>query len=518
MYSTFFGLQIASRALATQQAALDVTGHNIANANNKGYTRQLPNLQAAAPLTFNAAGKPITIGAGSTMDSIIRARDSYVDRQYRWETSKYEYWAGKEQTLNMVEGLMNEPSEYSFSSDLNKFLNSWSELAKNPQNVGARAVLKERAMTLVDTLHHVDSQITDMQNDLDANVNVTVSQINTIANQIKELNTQIKRSESTMDNPNDLKDKRDALVDQLAKLVPVRVVETQDPGFTDRSVGNYKVIIGNESNGDNVLVDDQTVRQLQNPAPTVDGFSRVVWQGADPDDSANWVDLGNAMGELQATIEVRDQYLVNFRNQFDTFAKGVANAVNVIHQTGQGLEAESTTGIEFFTKIDDSQPFTAQNITVNPLIRDNLNRIATGTIPLDGSGDHIKDADGNDLIEVGDASVALDIASLSQGWEKLQAYLNPGDPMPLDAGSLGDFYGSVISQMGVDIQQSKRMAEGQSVLVNHMNNQREAVSGVSLDEEMANLVRFQKSYSAAARLVTMMDSMLDSLLGMGTTR
>jgi len=227
------------------------------------------------------------------------------------------------------------------------------------------------------------------------------------------------------------------------------------------------------------------------------------------------------MGELQANIEIRDQYLVNFRSQFDTFAEGMATAVNTIHQTGQGLEAEGITGIEFFTLIDDTQPFTAANITVNPLIRENLNRIATGTIPLDTTTDpptHIQDDDGNDLLEVGDASVALDIASLSQGWEKLQAYLDPGDPMPLDAGSLGDFYGSVISQMGVDIQQAKRMAEGQSVLVNHMNNQRESVSGVSLDEEMANLVRFQKSYSAAARLVTMMDSMLDSLLGMGTTR
>lgn len=511
MYSTFFGLQIASRALATQQAALDVTGHNIANANNKSYTRQLPNIQAAIPLTFNATGKPMTIGAGSTMDSVIRARDSYVDRQFRWETSKYEYWAGKEQTLDMVEGLMNEPSEYSFSSDLNQFWNSWSELAKNPQNVGARAVLKERAMTLVDTLHHIDSQITDMQNDLDANVNVMVSQINTIANQITELNTQIKRSEAAMDNPNDLKDQRDALVDQLAKLVPVRVVETKDPAFSDRSVGVFKVIIGNDSDPDvNILIDDQVVRELQNPASTtVDGFNKVVWDDS-PDD---WVDLGNAMGQLQANIEIRDQYLVNFRGQFDTLAKGIADAVNDIHQTGQGLEAEGTTGIEFFTLIDDTQPFSAANITVNPVIINNLNKIATGTIPLDGEGNHIEDADGNDLIEVGDGSVALAIASLSQGWQGLKNIAPP-----LSAGSLGDFYGSVISQMGVDIQQSKRMAEGQSVLVNHMNNQREAVSGVSLDEEMANLVRFQKSYSAAARLVTMMDSMLDSLLGMGVTR
>ena len=521
MYSTFFGLQIASQALATHQAALDVTGHNIANANNKGYTRQLANIQAANPLTINITGKQLTLGAGSTMDSIIRARDHYVDRQFRWESSKFEYWSGKEQALNMVEGLINEPSQYSLSTDLDHFWNSWSELAKNPENTGARAVLRERALTLVDTLHHIDNQITDMQKDLDANVSTTVYQINTISSQIKELNVQIKRSEAAMDNPNDLKDQRDSLVDQLAKLVPVRVVETQDSSFTDRSVGNFKVIIGNDADPNNVLVDDQVVRQLQHPAPTVDGFSRVAWQGLDASDPANWLDLGDSMGKLQANIEIRDQYLVDFRSQFDTFAQGIASGVNTIHQAGQGLKAEGITGIDFFTKLDNTQPITAKNITVNTIIRADLDRIATGMIPLDTTTDpptHVQDANGNDLIEIGDGSIALAIASLSQGWQGLKAYLGTGDPMPVSAGSFGEYYGSLISRMGVDVQQSKRMAESQSVLVNHMYNQREAVSGVSLDEEMANLVRFQKSYSAAARLVTMLDSMLEKVLGMGMTR
>lgn len=519
MYSTFFGLQIASKALATQQAALDITGHNIANANNKGYTRQLANIQSAVPLTFNAAGKPLTLGSGSTLDSVQRARDYYVDRQFRWETSKYEYWAGKEEALNLVEGLLNEPSDYSLSTDLNKFWNSWSELAKNPENVGARAVVRERAMTLIDTLNHIDNQVTDMRNDLDANVRVVVNQINNIAGQIQELNTQIKRAETAMDSPNDLKDKRDALVDELSKLVPVRVVETQDLNFTDRSVGIYKVIIGNDSDPDNILVDDQVVRKLQNPAPTVDGLSRVVWEGQDQNDPNNWVDLGSSMGKLQANMEIRDQYLIEFRNQFDVLAQGIAAAVNTIHQTGQGLKAEGVTGIDFFTRVDNTQPFSAKNITLNPLIKSDSDRIATGTIPLTGDPPvHELDADGNPLVEVGDSSVALTISSLSKGWEGLKSYLDPADPMPVNAGSFVDYYGSIISQMGVDVQQSKRMAEGQSVLVNHMNNQREMSSGVSLDEEMANLVRFQKTYSAAARLVTMIDSMLDKILGMGITR
>jgi len=530
MYSTFFGLELANRALSSYQAALDVTGHNIANANTKGYTRQLANIQAGKPLSIQVLGKQLTLGTGSTMDNVIRARDYYVDRQFRWETSKYEYWVSKEKALNMVEGLMNEPSEYSLHDDLDKFWNAWSELAKNPQNMGARSVLRERAITLVDTLHHIDQQITDLQSDLDASVEVTVKQINTIANQIKELNTQIKRAEVSLDNPNDLKDQRDALVDELAKLVPVRVVETQDPGFTDRSVGVYKIIIGNDADPNNVLVDDQVVRHLQDPAPEVSGFSRVVWEGLDAGDSANWADLGTAMGKLQADIEMRDEYLVAFRSQFDTLANGIANAVNVIHKMGQGLEPETAmnadgpVGIDFFTT--STGTFTAASITINSVIMGDVDRIATGKIPLDTSTvppTHAKDTDGNDLVEVGDGSIALAIASLAQGWYSIKTQIDndvfgAGGAKPVNAASFGDFYGAVIAQMGVDVQQCKRMSEGQSVLVTHMNNQRESMSGVSLDEEMANLVKFQKSYSAAARIVTMIDSMLEKILAMGVTR
>ncbi|HHV63599.1 MAG TPA: flagellar hook-associated protein FlgK [Peptococcaceae bacterium] len=506
MYSSFFGLNVALRALSAYQGALNVTGHNIANANTTGYTRQLANIQATTPLSVFTLGKEISLGTGSTLDNIVRARDYYIDRQFRWETSKYEYWAGKENSLKLIEGLMNEPSEYSLHNDLVLFWNAWSELAKNPQNMGARSVLLERAMTLVDTFHHIDQQITDLQNDLDASVAVTVKQINTIAAQIKELNTQIKRAEVAMDNPNDLKDRRDALVDELAKLVPVRVEETMDETFTDRIVGKYKVIIGNENDPANVLVDDQTVNFLEDPPQqNTDGFYQVVWQN-----TGKAVDLGKDMGKLKADLEIRDEYLPDFRKYFDNIAKGLAKAVNAFHRTGQGL-VPMDTGIDFFTEDSGTGQITAASITVNSDILKNVDKIATGKI--------VKDADGKPTLEVGDSSVALAIAALAQGWESLKE-LQEGafDAPPVPAASFGDYYGALIAQMGVDVQQCERMAEGQSVLVIHMQNQRESAFGVSLDEEMANMVKYQKSYGAAARVVTMIDSMLERILNMGITR
>ncbi|MDA8227656.1 MAG: flagellar basal body protein, partial [Desulfitobacterium hafniense] len=134
MSSTFFGLELSRRALASQQIALDVTGHNIANANTQGYTRQVASFKPPYPDRLPGFGHDISLGTGVTLDYIGRARDNFVDRQFRWETSKQQYWAGKQDALQKVEGMFNEPSKNSLHDDLDKFWNSWSDLTKNAEN------------------------------------------------------------------------------------------------------------------------------------------------------------------------------------------------------------------------------------------------------------------------------------------------------------------------------------------------------------------------------------------------
>ena len=539
MSSTFFGLELSRRALASQQAALNITGHNISNANTQGYTRQIGNLTATTPYTISVTGKNLSLGTGASLETITRARDTYVDRQFRGETSKQQYWAGREDSLQKIEGILNEPSDNSLHTDMDNFWNAWSDLSKNPENMGARSVVCERALTLTESFHNIAQQVSDMRENLDSNIKIRIQQINTYGHQIKDLNDQIKQAEVARDNPNDLRDKRDLLVDELSKIVSVRVVETQDSAFTDRSVNNFKVIIGNEnSTENNTLVDDSKVRFLEEPPPQkiINGYNStlVVWSD-DPNPVKKDVDLGSNLGMLAANIEVRDNDLPKFGEQFDKLAQGIASAVNAFHQTGQGLTAEGTVGINFFTDgsnspVLDSQGLpivTASTITLNFEIEDDLTRIASGTIPLDDSTDpptHALDADGNPLVTVGDGSIARGLSSLSGGWSALKDFIASGkfgsvDQTPVSGASFGDYYGANVAQMGVDVQQAERMKAGQDVLVVHLSNQRESYSGVSLDEEMTNLVRFQKSYSAAARMVTMMDDMLDTIVNrMGMTR
>jgi flagellar hook-associated protein 1 FlgK len=294
--------------------------------------------------------------------------------------------------------------------------------------------------------------------------------------------------------------------------------------FTDRNVNNFKVIIGNENSvNNNTLVDDSTVRLLEDPPPQkiINGFNSflVVWSD-DPNPVKKDVDLGIKLGALAANIEVRDQDLPKFGEQFDKLAQGIASAVNALHQTGQGLTAEAAGGINFFTDgsvtpVLDLQGLpvvTAASITLNSVIALEVNRIATGTNPLDGT------------VTVGDGSIARALSSLSGGWSALKSLISSGkfgavDQTPVSASSFGDYYGANVAQIGVDVQQANRMKAGEDVLVTHLSNQRESLSGVSLDEEMTNLVKFQKSYSAAARMVTMMDDMLDTIVNrMGMTR
>lgn len=523
MNSTFFGLELSRRALESQQVALNITGHNIANANTQGYTRQIANLKATTPDSIPITGRNLSLGTGVSLDTITRARDGFVDRQYRWETSKQQYWTARQDSLSKVEGILNEPSDNSLSNDMNKFWTAWSDLSKAPENMGARSVVREQALSLTDSFHNISQQITDMKGNMDATIKVQITQINTYGKQIKDLNDQIKRAEVSGDNPNDLRDIRDNLVDELSKIVSVRVVETKDASFTDREVNNFKVLIGNENSSNNILVDNSTVRLLKEPPSQkmINGYSSAQVTWSDDPDIANptEVDLGIKLGTLSANIEIRDQYLNEFRAQFDTLAQGIANAMNALHQTGQGLISEGASGINFFTDgTSSSTPpdlpvVTASNITLNSIIAQDVNRIATGALSATATA--------------GDGSIAQGISSLSTGWNALKTQISSGrfDPAgggaqmnPVSATSFGDFYGANVAQMGVDVQQATRMKAGEDVLVTNITNQRESAKGVSLDEEMTNLVMFQKSYSAAARLVTMMDSMLETIMNMGITR
>jgi flagellar hook-associated protein 1 FlgK len=270
-------------------------------------------------------------------------------------------------------------------------------------------------------------------------------------------------------------------------------------------VGIYRVDIGAETAPPQTLVNDSRSWELQGTVNAGTGFTDSL-QIYDPVTStAVAFNAGTNMGSLQSNIDVRDTYLTNLLGQFNDLAAGIIDAVNSLHQT-------TTLGTNLTNSFFDSSAAnrTAAGIQLDTSIMTSANNIIAGeynaSIP-EGSK--------------GDGTIASKISSLASGWSALSAAtLSALSTDVSAASSLGDYYnGAIIAVMGVDVQQAERMTASENVLVNQLSNQKDSVSGVSLDEEMTNLVKFQKSYAAAARMITIMDDMLDKIVnGMGVTR
>lgn len=471
MSSIFFGLEIGRRGLQAQQRALDVTAHNVANANTPGYTRQEAVMAAADPIPVPSLHMPSgagQLGTGVEITAIRRLRDAFIDLQIRNESRSLGYWEARQENLNKIEGIFNEPSDSGLQSVFELFWQSLEELSKNPESLAARSLVLERAQTLTETFNHLDSRLQELQQDLNATVKIKVDEINSLGRQIADLNQQILKIEVMGARANDLRDRRDLLVDQLAKIVPVQVQE-DGRGVLTVTLGGCPLVQGAQLNR-LAVVDNAS------------GLYDVVWE------TPKGREVAVDGGYLGGLLEMRDDYILDLREKLDDLAAEFAKEFNVIHSRGYDLNGDQ--GVNFFVNGEKTTPdnietagITAGNIALNPELLGHPEKIAAAT-----------------QIEKGDGSNALDLAGL-----KHQTIDGLGT-------TFDDYYRSMIGVLGVDAQQAVRMKENQELLVSQLENNRQAVSGVSLDEEMINMIKFQHAYSAASRLITALDEMLEIII------
>jgi flagellar hook-associated protein 1 FlgK len=486
MGSTFMGLELGKRALFAQRAALNTTGNNISNANTDGYTRQRAEMQATREIPYpglsNEAG-PAQLGTGVEVNKIARLRDDFLDIQFRHQNEDLGYYQARSDTFTKIEGLLNEPSDSGIAHAMDQFWQGWVELSKTPDSSSTRAVVAQRAVALAETFQFTFDSLDQMSTDLNNVIQVDVSQINSITEQIGALNDQIGRLVPHNYQPNELYDKRDVLLDQLSKLVNINVKPS--------SAGNgmVDVFISNQSQA---LVKGTQSNIVTFPS-SVDANKIAIGNGQTPDPN-NAVTLDS--GELLGRIEAVSQFIPNIKAKMTGMVNEFVDQVNQIHSSSTALNLDdihnSSTvgeGLSFYV---DSDPSAGTKWILNPNIASNLNKIAAATSP-----------------NAGDGSNALAIANL----KKTILTIN-GSSATVD-----DYYQNIIGQLGVDSQQAQRMENNTQMLVNQVDNNRQSISGVSLDEEMTNMIRFQQAYNAAARVVTVMDDVLDKLInGMGTTR
>ncbi|HAA89837.1 MAG TPA: flagellar hook-associated protein FlgK, partial [Peptococcaceae bacterium] len=246
MRSTFFGIELAKRGLQAQQRALDVTGHNVANANTPGFTRQEAVLATETPYPVPGLNMPWgakQIGTGVEVAEIRRLRDSFIDLQVRHENKALGYWEARENALEKIEVILNEPSDSGLRSVLEAFWQSLEELSKNPESLAVRSVVRQRGLALTETFNHLDCQLRELQDDLDNSVRVKVNEVNSLGRQIADLNQQILKIEVTGARANDLRDRRDVLLDQLARIINIQAYE-DDKGLAQVIIGGRPLVQG----------------------------------------------------------------------------------------------------------------------------------------------------------------------------------------------------------------------------------------------------------------------------------
>jgi flagellar hook-associated protein 1 len=465
MRSTFGGIEISKRGLFAQQAALQTTGHNIANANTRGFSRQIVNMVATKPLEYPGMQRstvPGQTGQGVEIDNVMRIRESFLDKQYYNENKGLGEWNVRKDTLEKLESIINEPSDTGMRQVLDNFWNSWQELSKQPDNLETRAVVKESALALTDAFNNVMKKLNDLSADLNDNMNVKVTEVDSTLRQIAALNSEIFRIEGLGNNANDLRDQRDVLLDDLSKVINVTVTE--------------------EATGYNVQMGNVVLVQGANATP----FTNATVTAAFP------TNLNS--GELYGLNISQTTYLTDYKNQLNTLAATIVKEVNTTHAQGYTLKAPATLGGNFFNPIDPASPRgAAEQMSVSTTITSDVENIAAS-----------KRVDGGKVVK-GNNELALQMAGIKN--EKFTF----GSGI-LTGGTFDEYLRAVVGQMGVQTQEAIRQSSNQKILVDQVESRRQSVSGVSLDEEMANMIKFQHAYNAAARALTTFDETLDKVV------
>lgn len=333
MNSTFMGIEIGKRGLLSHQQALHVTGHNISNAENKEYSRQRVVITSADPLyvpALNRSNAPGNIGQGSVVQTVERIRDSFIDDRIVVEKDVMGYWKTKNDFIYQTEMVYNEPTENSLRSRLDELWKGWEELSKYPEERSTREVVKQKAVNLANEVQHLYRQLYDLQTNANRQIEQRVAQINIYGRDIRDLNERILKAEALGDNPNDLKDRRDALIEKLSELVNISVGRSD----TDETI----VYIGSEN-----FVQGEVLRPLEaRQDPENNGYYKVVWR-------KTGTDVTLKGGEIAGLIEARDKIIRENINDINAFAINLVDLTNEVHRDGFGRNGE--TNVDFFRHI-----------------------------------------------------------------------------------------------------------------------------------------------------------------------
>ena len=620
MQSTFTGIEIGKRSVITHTLGLSTIGHNLSNASTEGYSRQRVELTPMDPIympQLNREEAPGQVGQGVMGERVARIKDEILEGRIVAQANGEGYWKTRDKYILMLEQVYNEPSDVSVRSHMDRFWSSWQELSLHPSEGAARKAVLQRGETLIDSIHTRYNSLTEIRNMLELETQAAVQEINTHIADIAALNEQIVKVKAMGDNPNDLLDRRDLLVEKLSGMINI-TTDGRDPDeFVIHTAGRH-------------LVQGKQYHPFTTEIDAVnEGYSKVIW--AESGEDAYF--LG---GKLASILEMRDGDVRQEIQRLDSMTMNFIDMVNDIHRRGYGLNGE--TNQNFFEEypfvinvagnydrsgdgnfdstyifritgtnsLDPQQqiglrgtlslsgPAGQINIDYFPTdtVEDIIRRINTSgsevVASLDMEGKmvlkatpaavpenpdfvigHIEDSgqlmvgyagilqetgpDGAFDRDVPDAVLNLrggdlrySVAPLSHpaGWIEVNRDMHAdvraiaaglgedGKPARSGDGSAAlaiaslrntsvmvgnlttfdEYFADAVAEVGLKGEESRIALETQELIMKDLRDTRASISGVNIDEELSNMIKFQHGYAAAARFISVFNTMLDTII------
>lgn len=465
-------MDIGRRSLVNSQTGLQTVSHNVANKSTEGYSRQRVNFQSAIPVGH---GKK-RVGMGARAGNIDRINNAYLEKQIEKEGNNLGYLKARSESVGRVEQVYNEQINKGLNKYIGEFFNSFRELSNNPESLAARTLVKESAEFLSRDFQRVDKQLTEIKRDMDYQIATNVAEINQITEEIANLNEKVQQVVLAGGPANDERDRRDLLVKQLSEKVNIRWAES-DTGLLTITAGDSAVIVSGYSH-----------RQLfTSPVTNEDGkrlgHFDIYYKPTESGTPVNVTEQFRS-GELGGLIEVRDKLISGLQTELDDLAYGISKNVNEAHQ--YGFDRYNQKGGAFFNPMATNKD-ASRNIRVSEGVRTDVGLIAAAASPN----------------APGDNRIANILSSLQD--KKI---------MSGGTATFGDYYSTIVGEVGIAANRANSASKAQSDIIKQLNNIREQISGVSLDEETTKMIEYQKSFDASARLIRTADEMLDTVLSL----
>jgi len=458
MSINFSSFEIARRALSAHQLGIAVTGQNISNVNTPGYARQRVQLEESLP--SNVGG--FSLGTGVSVAGVETFRDLFVESRLQTETGIAGRLTARRDALTPIEVALQGGESGGLQGAMAKFFGAFRDLEANPQSVPLRSVVMQAGEVLASSFRSTRTRIEDIQRATDGQLRTNVDKVNSIAEKIADLNGKIKIAEAIGGNANPMIDQRGELVREIAELTGARAVPNDD-GTLTITIGEGRALVSG---------DVSTPLTIVNTPPN--GFANIEING----DPAVF-DEGVLKGLDEALTEMSSQIA-----DLDGLAVQVVARVNALHSAGTDLDGNP--GTNFF---DASVPTTAANMRIDPLLAVNPRGVVASPLAQPGQN----------------GTVAGEIASLMT---------DSATSIGTRSGSFTSIFAGMVSDAGESIRNAEDGLTTQAAIIAQVSAQRDAVSGVSLDEEAVNLMQYQRAYEAAARFMRVADEMTQTILSL----